>query len=79
MSKWIFQPRQQWSGLFTSTNWTDFTLIHLEIEHDPLFGNWNGEIALLGLCLFWRYTYDDNTEGYRRVKASAREAGLDLP
>lgn len=73
---WIVQLNQQWTGLFTPTNWTDFTVIHIEGEHDEAFGNVNFTLALLGLHLFVRYTYDDDSEGHRRVEESMREMGL---
>ena len=76
MSRWIFEFRQQWTGLFTPTNWTDFTFVHLEIEHDQMLGNWNGTIALLGFSLFWRYTYDDQTKACQDMRASLRDMGI---
>lgn len=49
----------QWVDLFRGTNWTDFTFINLEVEHDSYARMDELTFALLGFCFTVLYRWDN--------------------
>lgn len=48
----------QWSGLLGSNNWTDFTIITIEVEDAPYKGSFEVVLGLIGFVLTFTYTYN---------------------
>ena len=55
----------QWHWLWTRQNWYDFTLIHLEVEDDKMFGNREITVALMGFRIHLLWHYQDTPTGER--------------
>jgi hypothetical protein len=54
---WFFDYYEQWSGLFGSSNWYDFTLIDIGGEYAPYSGRCELSVAVLGLRGTVTYVY----------------------
>jgi hypothetical protein len=54
---WFVDWYNQWPGLFSDSNWYDFTVVHLTGEYAPYKSCVEVQIGLLGFCVTITYVY----------------------
>lgn len=72
---WFCTVYQQWTGLFTKSNWYDFTLIRIEGEYAPYSDRWEFTFGLLGVNLNVQYVYADRFNRELRAMLAEYDGG----
>lgn len=57
--KFMHHIYNQWPGLFSDTNWTDFTFVEVSCEHEAQLGGFEVALGLLGITIRITLVYDE--------------------